>query len=176
VTNATKIQLLEAYMEKRPVIRRFLVARFRDENIADDILQELYLKIQSATLVTPVGNSGAFLYKTANNLALDFRRQANRRTERDHAWTQATSSFLGGEAVHDAADSDAAIDANSKFKRILYLIKKLPPQCGKVFVLHKLDGFSHAEVAEKLQISKSTVEKHMSKALKYLVLHMGEKE
>jgi RNA polymerase sigma-70 factor (ECF subfamily) len=52
--------------------------------------------------------------------------------------------------------------------KVLKAVEALPPQCRRVFRLHKFDGLSHAEVAEKLGISRSAVEKHISAALKSL--------
>ncbi|MBC6962986.1 MAG: sigma-70 family RNA polymerase sigma factor, partial [Nitrosomonas sp.] len=41
----------------------------------------------------------------------------------------------------------------------------LPPQCHRAFVLHKFDGDSHAEIAEKLGITRNAVEKLLIRAL-----------
>ena len=167
-------QLIETYLEKRSDLRRLLIAHFKDAAIADDILQEMYLKIRNAVLKSPIENNTAFLFRVANNMAFDFRRQSSRRQRRDHSWNDTRSHFLGGEPIHIAPDVDTGIDARAKVARMVQLIKDLPPQCARVFVAHKLEGLSHAEVATRLGISKSTVEKHMSKALKYLTLHLDD--
>ena len=52
-----------------------------------------------------------------------------------------------------------------------------PPQCQKVFVLKKVHGYSHKEIAKELEISISTVEKHAASGLKrcseYMELHQA---
>ena len=171
--NTKKKLLFSVYLEKRPALRRFLIARFRDDAFADDVLQEIYLKIESAQLGGTIHNESAFLYKVANNLALDLRKKNVRRNGRDQSWADTEQQLIGGQAIYDAVDADKAIDAREQIKKLNHLITKLPPQCAKVFVAHKIDGLSHKEVAAKLQISKSTVEKHMSKALKILALQMA---
>lgn len=170
----TKSALIEAYVEKRDALKRFLIARFRDENIAEDILQEMYLKLERTNFEKPVENASAFLYRVANNLALDFRKQAMRQQTRDTNWGEATSHQISGEPVDETVDVTAAIDAKKKVQRLVEGLEELPPQCRKVFVAHKFDGLSHSEVAAKLEISRSTVEKHMSKALKFLVKHLKD--
>ena len=45
-------------------------------------------------------------------------------------------------------------------------ISSLPEKCQEVFILHKFSGLKHAEIAAKLNISQSTVEKHIIKALR----------
>ena len=63
---------------------------------------------------------------------------------------------------------DDVIDSRRRLSRLVDAVRELPPQCGKVFRLHKLEGRTHAEVAAELGISKSAVEKHMIAALKHL--------
>jgi RNA polymerase sigma-70 factor (ECF subfamily) len=52
-------------------------------------------------------------------------------------------------------------------------LDELSPQCRRIFVLHKFDGLSHKEIAERVNISRSTVEKHMHTALKHLIERLG---
>jgi len=60
------------------------------------------------------------------------------------------------------------IDAAELKKKIDNLISSLPPKCREVFIKSRLEGKSHAEVAEELSISKKTIENHMTKALRLL--------
>lgn len=172
--DSVKSALLEAYLAKRPELKRFLVARFRDETAAEDILQDMYLKLDRTTFKAPIDNMGAFLYRTANNLALDHRRQRERSNARDKDWTDSQSHQIGGSTIADTPDSDAALDAKRKLTAVMKALDDLPPQCRRVFTAHKFEQLSYREVAEKLGISKKTVEKHMSKALKYLVNHLKD--
>jgi len=174
VLDDIKSQMVDAYMEKRADLRRFLLSHFKDAYHADDVLQEVYLKIQRTEFKGPVDNKVAFLFRVANNLALDHRKQFVRSQRRDHKWHEVSGHFFGGESIYDAPDADAGIDAQAKIARVIQLIRQLPPQCSKVFIAHKFEGLSHAEVAERLNISRSTVEKHMGKALRYLALHLEE--
>lgn len=168
----TKSALIDAYIEMREALKRFLVARFRDETVAEDILQEMYLKLERTTLEKPIENMSAFLYRVANNLALDMRKQSIRQQNRDKNWGEATSDQISGEPVDETVDVTAAIDAKKKIRLITEKLEELPPQCRRVFVAHKFEGLSHSEVAARFDISRSTVEKHMSKALKFLVMHL----
>lgn len=174
VDNAAKSAVLEAYIARRPELKRFLVGRFRDDTVAEDILQEMYLKLERATVRAPIENVGAFLYRTANNLALDHRKAAMRRKARDQDWSDTSSHKLGAEMVADAPDADTALDAKRKLMAIVKALDDLPPQCRRVFIAHKFEGLSYREVAEKMGVTKKTIEKHMSKALKFLVQHLKD--
>lgn len=167
-----KSELIEAYLELRPELRRFLVAWFRNEATAEDVLQDMYLKLDRTDLSAPIQNMKAFLYKVAENLALDWRKKNLRSKGRDTAWSETTGTIAGEDAVADAPDPDAAIDAKRKLEAVLAALKDLSPQSRNVFVLHKLKGLTHREVAEKLGIRQKGVEKHMTKALKHLVKYL----
>ncbi len=50
--------------------------------------------------------------------------------------------------------------------QVFLIISALPPQCRKVFLLSREKGLSNGEIAGQLEISKRTVEKQISNALK----------
>jgi len=163
-----KSALIDAYLEKRSHLKLFLLARFRSESVAEDILQEIYLKLQRSSFCKPVENYSAYLFKVANNLALDFRKKQQRAANRDYNWSDVSTHSLGGEPVYDVPAPEQAIDAKRKLACVRDTLNKLPHQCRRVFILHKLEGHSHAEVASLLGMSRGSVEKHMSKALKQM--------
>jgi RNA polymerase sigma-70 factor (ECF subfamily) len=51
-------------------------------------------------------------------------------------------------------------------------LDSLPPQVARAFKLHKLEGLSHAETAAVMGVSRSSVEKHISAALKALTARL----
>ena len=57
------------------------------------------------------------------------------------------------------------VDEEDK-RLLLNAINTMPPICRKVFVLRKIEGFSHSEIATQLHISKNTVENHITKGMK----------
>jgi len=167
-----KTGLLDDYLVQRPALRRFLIARLRDEQVADDILQEIYLKLERTSVGDPIENPSAFLYRVANNLVLDYRKSASRRRVRDHNWADSQTVMMGADAVYDVPDTDAALDARRKLAQINAAIENLPAQCRTILKACKIQGMTYQEAATKYDISVSTVGKHMSKALKYLLQHV----
>jgi len=171
-----KTILLDAYLEKRPALKRFLVARFRDESVAEDLLQDLYLKLERIEDASDISNIGAYLFRMANNVALDHRRQKMRQMARDKSWVDVSRSESSGESIDEGPAADRAIEARQKLAQVSEALGQLPPQCRKVFVMHKLRGKSHRDISADLGIAVSTVEKHMAKAMKFLVLHLKDKD
>ncbi len=170
MTTIIKAQLLNTFLEKRTEVRLFLISRFRDVDLAEDVLQEVYFKIDRISSKQNIINQNAYLYRTAYNLAMDMRKQAQRRATRDHNW-QETRALQS--SSYDK-QPDEKLDQQRKILKIAEELKRLPPQCRNVFQAHKFEGLSHREVAAKFNISRSTVEKHISKAFKHLLLNLKD--
>lgn len=63
---------------------------------------------------------------------------------------------------------------NELDKIISKAIESLPKKCQRVFVKSRIEGMKHAEIAESLQISKRTVDNHISNGLQHMRLHLKE--
>ncbi len=174
-------ELLGAYLALRADLIRFLKARLGDAAAAEDLYQDLYLRLQSADLPEAVGEPRAFLYKMAYNLANDRARASRRRGVREQGWQAANTHSLGhrpAEAI-PVADSPAvedAIDARRRLERVMAWIAELPPRCREVFTLHRLRGVPHQEIAAQLGITTKAVEKHMANAFRLLGQKDAESE
>ena len=152
------------YYAHRAELLRLLCARTGDASEAEDILQDLWLKAHAQQAAT-LSNGKAYLYRMAQNLLIDRLRERNRRMCRDYQWvTDFTLTHTGGwhRSTEDAAHEQ------EETQRLMRAIEKLPEGARSVFRLHKLEGLSHAEVASRLAISRSGVEKHIAVAMKYL--------
>jgi RNA polymerase sigma-70 factor (ECF subfamily) len=165
-------ELLTHFLANREAIRRFLAARVGMAQEADDLLQELFLKISRFEPTEEVKNPASYLFRTAMNLAHDRRRERQRAASRDAKWTDSRHTILGTEAVDDAPSAEAAYGARQRLAAVYKALDELSPQCRRVFVLHKLEGLPHQQVADRLGISRSTVEKHMHTALKHLIARL----
>src|SRR6516225_906036 len=99
--------LLAAYLEKRGTLVRFLAARAGSTAAAEDLAQELYLKLAGRDRSAEVGNPQAMLFRMALNLMVDRARGEARAAARDTAWRQVARSQIGGV---DVADEPAADD------------------------------------------------------------------
>lgn len=156
------------YTQHRAEIMRFLRARTRDASEADDVLQELWIKLRSHR-AGPISNGRAYLFQMANNLVLDRARERRRRLMREQSWTEHATGFTVGEAaVAPGARPDEAVLAAEELQQLTAALQSLPNAARRAFCLHKIDGLSHGEVAARLGISRSGVEKHIAVAMKHL--------
>ena len=160
--------LVAVYLQRREDLKRYFTLRLGSAEAAEDLVQDIYFKIAGG-VAGEILNPSAFLYRLGTNLMLDRIKQRRRAVNRDRGWAQAGLVSLDGEAVADAPPADEALASRQRLERMLEALEELSPACRRAFRLHKLDGLSHAETAAAMGVSKSTIEKHISAALKHLL-------
>jgi RNA polymerase sigma-70 factor (ECF subfamily) len=165
--------LLAEYLLRRDNLVRFLAARAGSMAAAEDLAQELYLRLAARDRAAEVGSPGALLYRMAINLMLDRARGESRSAARDGAWRQISRSDLGGVDISDDPPADEAAASAQRLRRLVAAVGDLAPQMGRAFRLHKLEGLSHAETARAMGLSVKAVEKHVSAALKALTAKLS---
>lgn len=161
--------LKTVYHASRAELFRFLAARTGSTAEAEDVLQDIWLRISEGNS-GPVANGRAYLYRVAQNLVLDRLRETSRRAARDRAWMElATGADMRHEELADPRASPwEQMTAQEEVARLASAIGNLPEGARRAFQLHKIEGLSQGEVAVRLGISRSGVEKHMAVAMKYL--------
>ena len=168
LVHAPQSGLVALYAAYRPELLRFLITRTGDLAEAEDVLQELWLRLHAAG-GSPVANGRAYLYRAAQNLVLDRMRERRRRSMRDRDWSVAEYGAASpGETADPRPGADEAMEDQQRSASLATAIAALPPAAGRVFRLHKLDGLPHADVARELGITRSGVEKHMATAMSFL--------
>ena len=135
---------------------------------AEDLAQELYLKLAGRPAGPEAENPTALIYRIALNLMLDRARGDARAAARDADWRTAHRTALAGQEVAEEAPADDAVASRQRLRQLVEAVAGLPPQMKRAFTLHKLEGLSHAETAQAMGISVKSVEKHVSAALKAL--------
>lgn len=173
VDNKTPTPLVAAYFERRMELKRFFLARLHSMAEAEDLVQDLYLKITAANSDDEIRNPGAYLYRLAANLMLDRLRRQRRTAARDDAWRKTHHVLSDFEDIADIPDAEAVVAARQRLKGVISALESLPERTQRVFRLHKFEGLSHAEVATRLGMSRSAVEKHMIDALRHLVVKVS---
>jgi RNA polymerase sigma factor (sigma-70 family) len=167
MTNGRSV-LLGVYLERRADLVRFFTARLRSASAAEDLVQDIYVRIAGLSPDIEASNPAGYLYRLGSNLMLDRLRGDRRTALREFAWRENHRTLVGQEEVSEDADAVATVIARQRLAAVVEALQALPPQTQRVFRLHKFDGLSHAEVAKSLGISRSAVEKHVMAVLKHL--------
>lgn len=139
----------------------FLSARTGSRHTAEDIAHDAYLRVLERPGGQAIGHPRAFLYRTALNLITDHhRRNQVRRAEP-----------LDVLDDHENQDCAPVVWIASALEERLELLQRaldeLSEPCRQCFLLRKLEGLSHPQIAERLGVSKAMVEKHIVNAMKH---------
>ncbi|OZN80842.1 RNA polymerase subunit sigma-70, partial [Pseudomonas aeruginosa] len=111
----------------------------------------------------PIEHVDAYLYRTAHNLTIDhYRQERRRRTE------TRPNDDLAGFVADQPGPEESAVDADA-LARLREIVAELPPRTREIFRLNRLEGLTHAEVARRLEISDSSVQKHLARALAHVM-------
>ncbi len=148
-------------------MQNFARSKTGDNALAEDLVQETYLRA-AGNASGELQNVRAFLFRILNNLMSDHFRKLRRTRER----------FTTQEAPDIAEDRQGAeeqIIARQRLQILQAAIDELPPRCRECFVLRRFDNLSHAEIAARMNITKSAVEKHLAAATAHCTRRLRER-
>ncbi|QAZ37945.1 RNA polymerase subunit sigma [Methylibium sp. Pch-M] len=151
--------MLERYHRE---LLNFLARQVNDRETAADLAQESYVRVLNAQQSgQAVLDMRALLYRTARNLLIDQHRRAALRRHDDLDAIP--------EDQHPPAPQhlqpDEALASQQVIRTYVAAIEALPPRCREAFVLHVFDDLCHAQVARRMGISVSMVEKHVVRGM-----------
>ena len=169
---SARARLIAAFLRKRPDLIKIFTARLRSPTAAEDLVQDIYLRLASMDADFAPENEDGYLFRIGSNLMLDRLKVERRAVNREHQWQASQGAILQGEQVADEPDAEQQTAGRQRLEQIVAIVDTLPPKAAEAFRLHKFSGLTHQEVAEKMGISRSAVEKHISAALKQLLLRL----
>lgn len=124
---------------------------------ATEIVQESYLILSQTAQSQPIQYPGGFLFRIATNLA--FNHLKHRKVVESYA--QHTINTVSEETP----SAEHVASQHQSLEMFCQMIEELPPRCRDAFILYKIHGMNHKEIAAELGISPSGVEKHIMKGL-----------
>lgn len=143
----------------RKGLSRYLARFLRRREDIEDIAQESIYRVLEAGSRGNILHPEAYLYRTARNLAFNLLARKSNQLEQ----SLDELSDLDFLAVEVLPEDEVA--AQKHFETFCRAVAQLPDQCRRVLILRKVYGLSQQEVAVRLGIAVSTVEKHLSKSL-----------
>ena len=132
----------------------------QDDSTSEDIVQDVFVHLWKQRGDLDIKDSLInYLISSCKNKALEYKRKKKRRIE-----AEVDISVLSSNSKELEAERKNILLR----EKIFYSIRQLPPKCGEVFTLSKIEGLTYAEIAVRLDISVKTVENHMALAFKTL--------
>jgi RNA polymerase sigma factor (sigma-70 family) len=150
-------------------LRRLLHRRGRSADDMDDLIQEAFLRLQLYCRENTVHQPEAFLVRTVLNLSADLRKR-----ERRAGIVPGALETLP--LVDPAPTPDVACASLERLQHLKAGLRSMRPRRREVFILSRIEGYSYPQIARRLGISPSMVEKHVAKAALFLAQWMDEEQ
>lgn len=164
--DGTDSGLKAIFLAQRPVLLRMLTARLQSADDAEDVLQDLWLKIDQMA-ARPITAPVPLLFRAAANLATDRRIAGSRRSARDAAWAEHQP------AAEDIPGVERHLIGQQDWAALEDVIARMPPRMAAALRLYRLDGLGQRQIAEQLGVTVSAIEKLLRKAYKIIAAHLA---
>jgi len=130
----------------------------RSREDAEDLIQEAFLRLHIYCQTHEVREQEAFLVRTVQNLSVDCHRRAHR-----DLYVDDPVEALPLLDLRLTPDEDVAVQ--QRLEQVRAVLDALKPRTREVFLMHRIEGYSSAQIAERFEISVSAVEKHIARAV-----------
>ena len=153
------VGITAAFQAAESALKQYLMRFFVRQQDIEDVVQETYLRAFESEKSQAIKSPRSFLFTVAKNIALsELSRKANQ-----------LMIYMGDLGELDVIDTKPSpedeLDIQARLAALSRMVEALPPQCRRGLLLRKVFGFSHKEIAHRMNISVRTVENHLTKAL-----------
>ena len=128
---------------------------------SEDLLHDAFLRMTRYSATHRVEDPGAFLVRTAVNIWIDKCRHDRLTDDRRVEIEQLNSA--------PPPLQDEVIASRNRLSRVKAGLEHLSPRTREIFLMHRLDGMKYSEIAAHFGISQSAAEKHVAKAIFFLM-------
>lgn len=149
------------YRGQAPRLSRFFSRRVAPDDVLD-MVHETFRRLIGVTGGTTdrIDAPDAYLSRVAGNLLRDRARRADERARQQ--------SIRYEDDMVAGPDPHALLESRDEVARVDAALMTLKPKTRAIFVMHRVDGLSYAEIARAKGLSVGAIEKHIAKALTHL--------
>ena len=154
-------KIFKAFQEHEHIIRR-IVAKYRSNpSDIEELTQETFIKAYAAELKQDILEPEKFLYRTAKNLSI------TQGIRKEHSTTKSIEDSGGIEVIQDEtyASQEDVLDAKQKMVLFAEAIESLSPKLREALLMRRVEGLKIRQIATRLGVSVSAVEKRMASAM-----------
>jgi len=155
-------QLLEAFASLRPRMEALARSRAGNREAAEDLMQDTWIKLSLSASGAAVENPAGFVTAAARNTVVDHVRKDRRRAEID-----AEVQSLLWDATDDISPERVVI-GREMLKMVESALDEMPERSRRIFLMNRLGGISHRQIARQLGISEEAVYYHIRRVLERL--------
>ena len=147
-------RLFESY---HPRVWQFIRSMVKSDIVADDLSQDVFVKIWIHREAMPqVRHFDAYVFGMARNAVKDHIKGNVVRDRHLNRTNLYSRDYVLPDEEYDAKETELIVK---------FIVSKMPEQRRRTFTMSRYEGLRNEEIAEKLNISKKTVENHINAAL-----------
>jgi RNA polymerase sigma-70 factor (ECF subfamily) len=160
--NGVAMDFWKIYDQHYDPIRKFILAYVKDEWVADDLIQETFIKVQkNLKSVRDPSKTPSWIFRIAYNLCHDHYRHSKRAVLNQRTIQQDIVPFKEAVVQKELEQQQMGECVQDK-------MDLLPPDCRSVLILSDIMALSHKEIAQILEINVSNVKVRVHRARKKL--------
>lgn len=162
-----KYSLTDVFIGYQKTIKSYISRIVKPDDI-DDIVQETFVRSYEANLKQEIKYAKSYMLKTAKNIAF------NHNAKWDNKFNDSIEDFVEPPVELSSSNFEDDYESKERFLSFCRATDQLSGSVRKCFILKKVYGLSQKEIAQYLQLSESTVEKHVAKGLLKSVQYMEQ--
>ena len=145
-------------------LRRYLIYRSGDQDLSGDIAQNVFMKVWTKKIEIASGNIKSLLFKMATEEFISH----IRRKKVEKEYTESIDLRL----IREPDNNDDLLEKKVLFQKAL---NQLPEKQKTALLMSKMQGLTHKEIAEVLNLSQKAIEKRIGLALKALKQNLNQR-
>lgn len=161
-------EITTLYQDYNETLVRYLTIRLRNRQDAVEVAQEAYIRLLRRDSMDDIDCFRSFLFRTATNISIDLHRQRARQAKN---FTKSKILFGTMEEI----TPERELSARQTLDELRKALEDLPPKCREAFMLYKFKNMGHTEIAEKMNLSESSIRKYIARGLAFCMQMMDEK-
>jgi RNA polymerase sigma-70 factor (family 1) len=154
-----KLDLANLYTELRTGLMGFASRYFSRHQEIEDVVQDAFVKVIEAQQQRTVHSPQSYLYRTTRNLAL------NELDKISYKLTDTIGDLMPDSVFVQTPTMEEQFESRQRLELFCRAVQQLPAKCRQVYILRRIYGLSHKEIAERMDIGLKTVETHLTKAI-----------
>lgn len=163
----TKNDLKEVYDQYFESLRSFLYYKTGDIDLAEDLVQEVFIKVWNKRDDIKKETVKSLLYTMANNMMIN------------HFKHKQVVMHHQGEVIaqnrKEIASPQFVLEEKEFEEKLNNVISSMPEGCKEVFLMNRIEKLKYDEIAQRLELSVKAIEKRMSKAISIIKEELGVK-
>ena len=145
-------------------LRRYLIYRSGDQDLSGDIAQNVFMKVWTKKIEIASGNIKSLLFKMATDEFISH----IRRKKVEKEYTKSIDLRL----IRESDNNDDLLEKKVLFQKAL---NQLPEKQKTALLMNKMQGLTHKEIAEILNLSQKAIEKRIRLAMETLKQNLNQR-